>query len=301
MIFESKTFNLNFKNAVGYLTFKGLEKLDFIKHGFSTRLGGVSRDEYFSMNLGFNRGDDRKNVIENYHLFCEAIGVEYESLVASSQDHHTYIRPVTDREKGIGITRPHDMSSVDGLMTNIPGVTLVTYYADCVPLFFIDPDLKVIGLAHAGWRGSVGQIGRKMINEMHEIYGCEAEGIIVGIGPSIGPCCYEVDEPVADEFAKMSDINPEYFITEKSSNGKYHINLWEANRQALLKAGIPSENIQVSDLCTSCASDLLISHRKTDGNRETMAAVLQLIQKFQPKRRQPTTLTISQRDGLPPD
>lgn len=275
MIFKSNIFNLNFENAVGYLTFKHFEKFDFLKHGFSTRLGGISENEFFSMNLGFNRGDKIENVLENYHLICKAIGVPFESLVASSQDHKTYIRVVTEKDKGIGIYRPKDMESVDALLTNISGISLVTYYADCVPLFFLDPKLKVIGLAHAGWRGTVAKIGEKMINKMQGLYACKASDVIVGIGPSIGPCCYEVDLPVAKQFQELSELNTEKFITD-SGNGKYKVNLWETNKQILLNAGVLESNIYVTDMCTNCMHDLLISHRKTGGKRGTMAAIMYL-------------------------
>lgn len=275
MIFKSNIFNLNFENAVGYLTFKHFEKFDFLKHGFSTRLGGISENEFFSMNLGFNRGDKIENVSENYHLICKAIGMPFESLVASSQDHKTYIRVVTEKDKGVGIYRPKDMESVDALLTNIPGISLVTYYADCVPLFFLDPRLKVIGLAHAGWRGTVAKIGEKMINKMQELYACKASDVIVGIGPSIGPCCYEVDLPVAKQFQELSELNTEKFITD-SGNEKYKVNLWETNKQILLNAGVLESNIYVTDMCTNCMHDLLISHRKTGGKRGTMAAIMYL-------------------------
>lgn len=277
MIFKSNVFNLNFKNAVGYLTFKNFENFNFLRHGFSTRLGGVSQNEFSSMNLGFNRGDKHDNVVKNYHLFCKAIGVSYDSLVASSQDHNTYIRIVTDLDKGIGIYRPKDICSVDGLLTNIQEVTLVTYYADCVPLFFVDNKLKVIGLAHAGWRGTASKIAVKMVDKMKKVYGCHEKNIFVGIGPSIGPCCYEVDTPVANEFFNIKELNPYNNCINAKENGKYNINLWEVNKTLLLSSGIPNENIFTTDICTSCMNDLLISHRKTHGKRGTMAAMMQLI------------------------
>lgn len=277
MIFKSNVFNLNFKNAVGYLTFKNFENFNFLRHGFSTRLGGVSQNEFFSMNLGFNRGDNHDNVVKNYHLFCNAIGVSYESLVASSQDHNTYIRIVTELDKGIGIYRPKDISSVDGLLTNVSEVTLVTYYADCVPLFFVDNNLKIIGLAHAGWRGTASKIAVKMIDKMKSVYGCNEKNIFVGIGPSIGPCCYEVDAPVANQFFNIKELNPYNNCIIAKENGKYNINLWEVNKALLLSSGVPSKNIFTTDICTSCMNDLLISHRKAHGKRGTMAAMMQLI------------------------
>lgn len=275
MIFHSDAMRLQVKNAVGFLTFPAFEKIPFVRHAFSTRLGGVSEGEFFSMNLSFHRGDPEENVQENYRRLCAAVGFSYDSLTASAQDHHTVIRDVTEREKGIGIYRPKDMQSVDGLVTDVPGVTLVTYYADCTPLFFIDPKRRVIGLAHAGWRGTVGRIGEKMIDKMAGGYGCKREDILCGIGPAIGPCCYEVDTPVASQFLVLTDLEPEVFLDEKGG-GKYMLNLWECNRRILLRAGVLEENISVSDLCTRCNHDLLWSHRATGGKRGGLAALMEI-------------------------
>ncbi len=276
MIFHSDAMHLNFKNGVGYLTFPALESYSFVRHAFSTRLGGVSKNEFFSMNLSFHRGDSEENVLENYRRICEAVGFPYEGLTASAQDHHTFIRRVGKQERGVGIFRPRDLESVDGLVTDEPGVVLVTYYADCVPLYFLDSEKKVIGLAHAGWRGTVGRIGQKMIEKMKTEYGCHPEGILGAIGPSIGACCYEVDEPVAREFLALSDLETAKFVTSKK-NGKYNLDLWETNRQIMVKAGMRPENITVTDLCTRCNHDWLISHRATGGKRGGMAAMMCLM------------------------
>lgn len=276
MIFHSDAMHLNFKNGVGYLTFPSLERFDFVRHAFSTRLGGVSRDEFFSMNLSFHRGDPQENVLENYRRICDAAGLPYDGLVASAQDHHTVIRRVGEKEKGIGVFRPRDMESVDGLVTDEPGVVLVTYYADCVPLYFLDPVKRVIGLAHGGWRGTVGEIGREMVRKMEREFDCRPEDILGAIGPSIGPCCYEVDKPVAKEFLALSHLEPERFVMSRGE-GKYMLDLWEANRQILVSAGIRPENIAVTDLCTRCNHDLLISHRATGGKRGGMAAMMCLV------------------------
>ena len=168
MVFHSSAMRLNFKEGVGYLTFPALESYPFVRHAFSTRLGGVSKDEFFSMNLSFHRGDPDENVLENYRRICGAAGFPYEGLTASAQDHHTFIRRVGRQDRGVGIFRPRDLESVDGLVTDEPDVVLVTYYADCVPLYFLDPEKRVIGLAHGGWRGTAGRIGRKMVEKMKD-------------------------------------------------------------------------------------------------------------------------------------
>lgn len=271
--FKSKVMNINNIDTVPYLTYKKLENIDFIKHGFSTRLGGVSEGIYSSMNLAFNRGDKVSDVLENYRRICDSIGLNCNTLVASAQDHHTFVRVVNSENYGTGITKPRDMESVDALVTAEKNVTLVTYYADCTPLFFADKKNKVIALAHAGWRGTVGRIGEKVIGKMKDEFGCNPENIVCAVGPAISKCCYEVDKSCADEFYNLKDLDNTKFIFPKENN-KYMIDLLETNKQILIGAGVLSENITVSDVCTKCNSDLLWSHRATNGNRGTMCALM---------------------------
>lgn len=278
MIFNSNVMNINNTDSTPYLTYKKLEDIDFIKHGFSTRLGGVSKGIFSSMNLAFNRGDNRQDVVENYHRLCDSMGVDFDTLIASAQDHHTYVRVVTSKDCGVGITRPRDMQSVDALVTAEKDVTLVTYYADCTPLFFVDTEKRVIALAHAGWRGTVGRIGGKVIDKMRSEFGCNPKDIVCAVGPAISKCCYEVDKACADEFYNLKDLDNTKFIFPIKNN-KYMIDLLETNKQILQSAGVPSENITVSDLCTKCNSELLWSHRATNGNRGTMSAVLTITEK----------------------
>lgn len=276
MIFTSNTMNLNIKDALAYLSFKALDSLPYIKHAFSTRLGGVSRGEFNSMNMSFNRGDDAENVTENYKRLCAAVGIEFESLVASAQDHHTFVRRVTSSEKGIGIYKPRDLESVDALITNEKGVTLVTYFADCTPILLVDTKKLAVGAAHAGWRGTVGRIGEKTVERMTEEFGSNPNDIVAAIGPTINKCCYEVDEPVALKFKELEGLDTEKFVTPKEG-GKYMIDLAETNRQILMSAGVPDKNITLSDVCTRCNSDLVWSHRATGGKRGGMCALIEIV------------------------
>lgn len=273
MIFQSHNTNLNFVNGVGFLTFPPLSGLDFVNHAFSTRLGGRSTGVFTSMNLAFNRGDAAETVRENYRLFCSAAGFDYNTLVSSAQDHKTTVRCVTPKDCGIGIFREKDMESVDALVTNEVGVTLVTHYADCTPIYFADPEKKVIALAHAGWRGTVAKICEDVVDTMIEKYDCDAENMIAVVGPAIGRCCYEVDTPVYEQFAALTDIKPAYF-TERIGAGKFIVDLKEANRRILLSAGLAEENIMVSDVCTKCNSGLLFSHRASRGQRGGLCAFM---------------------------
>lgn len=274
--FNSKTMRLNNSDTVPYLTYNSLSEINFINHAFSTRLGGVSQGEFTSMNLAFNRGDNPDSVTENYKRLCQSAGFDFETLTASAQDHHTVVRAVTKADVGVGIYKPRDMQSVDALVTNEKGVTLVTYYADCTPLFFVDTKNKAIALAHAGWRGTVGRIGEKVVGKMHELYGTTPENITAAIGPAISVCCYEVDYPCAEQFLKLSDLDSSKFVFPKP-DGKYMIDLPETNRQILISAGVKPEKITVSDVCTNCNSELLWSHRATKGRRGTMCAFMCLI------------------------
>ncbi len=276
MEFFSKTMKLNNPDKVPYLTYNSLEEINFIKHGFSTRLGGVSEGIFSTMNLAFNRGDNKDSVVENYKRLCGSIGLDFNTLVASAQDHHTFVRVVTSKDYGVGITKPRDIQSVDALVTNEKNVTLVTYYADCTPLFFVDTAKKAIGLAHAGWRGTVGRIGEKVISKMSECFGSDPGDIKCAVGPAISKCCYEVDKACADEFYKLDDMDCSLFIFPKENN-KYHLDLLECNRQILVKSGVKPENITISDLCTKCNSELLWSHRATNGQRGTMCALMSIV------------------------
>ena len=273
MKFYSDKMNLNIKDAVGYLTFKELEKYSFINHAFSTRLGGVSKGAYKSMNLRFNCDDKRENVLENYKIFCNAAGFDYNSLVLTDQTHTCNIRKVTKQDMGIGLIKPQNKFDIDGLITNEAGVTLVTFHADCVPIFIIDKVKRVIALLHSGRKGTVNGIATNAINIMKSEYGCNAEDIVCGIGPSINKCCYEVSEDVFNQFTDIPNINVEdiYCVGE---NGKYYLDLNNTNKLILKSEGIKEENIFISDLCTRCNHDLLISHRKTGGIRGVMVAMM---------------------------
>lgn len=264
---------LNNIDTTPYLTYNSLSEIKFINHAFSTRLGGVSQGIFSTNNLAFNRGDNPEAVTENYKRICRSAGFDFDSLTASAQDHHTFVRAVTKADRGVGIYKPRDLQSVDALVTNESGVTLVTYYADCTPLFFVDVKTKAIGLAHAGWRGTAGRIGERVVEKMTALYGTKPADIAAAIGPAISVCCYEVDAPCAENFLKMTDLDTSKFVFQKE-NDKFMLDLLECNRQILVKAGVKPENITISDLCTNCNSGLLWSHRATKGERGTMCAFM---------------------------
>lgn len=266
----------NWKDEVCFLTFPALEAYEEIIHGFSTRIGGVSENEFSQMNLSFSRGDVRENVLENYRRIAAAIGFDDTHIVCSDQTHTVNVREVTQEDLGKGYIRPRDYTDVDGLVTNTPGVVLATFYADCVPLYFVDPVHHAVGLSHSGWRGTVGDIAGVTVRLMQEKYGTEPLDIVAAIGPSICQSCYEVSEDVIDQFKEAYDGSLWERLFYAKENGKYQLNLWEACRQNMLRAGIAKEHISVTDICTCCNPDILFSHRASCGKRGNLAAFLGL-------------------------
>lgn len=273
----SGTTELKEKNHVPYIQFKNLSATGIVKHGFSTRKGGVSTGIFSSMNLNFKRGDDPDAVLENYRRMAAALNMRVEDMVLSDQTHTTNVRVITEEDRGKGILKPQDYSDVDGMITNVPGIVLVTSYADCVPLYFVDPVRKAIGLSHSGWKGTVGHIGQKTVEKMYEVYGSEPKDIVAAIGPSICQSCYEVSDDVAEAFRANFTADEAADILLDKGNGKYQLDLWKANWYVLTDAGILPEHLSVTDLCTACHPDLLWSHRKTNGQRGGLSAFLSLI------------------------
>lgn len=271
----SEHMKIHTKNEVTYLEYPAFEHLSGFYHGFSTRLGGVSEGIFSSMNLSFNRGDRRENVLENYRRIAEAVGFTLEETVCSDQTHTTNIRVVTAEDAGKGILKERDYEDIDGLVTNVPGVTLATSYADCVPLFFIDPVQKAIGLSHSGWRGTVGRIGARTIEVMEKTFGSKPQDIYAAIGPSICQDCYEVSEDVAEQFRQeFSQYREDKTLLYEKENKKYQLNLWRANEIVLLEAGICNEHLSFPGICTCCNPEFLFSHRASKGKRGNLSAFL---------------------------
>lgn len=264
------------ENGIVYLTFPGLERTGTVRHLFSTREGGVSRGIYASMNLSYSRGDKKEAVDENFRRIAECMACSVEDMVCSDQTHTDHIRLVTAEDRGKGVVSPKDYRDVDGLITNEKGVVLCTFFADCVPLFFVDPVKKAIGLSHSGWRGTVQKIGKKTVEEMGRAYGTDPKDIYAAVGPSICQDCYEVSGDVAEEFRNAFPQMDERSCYP-TKPGKYQLDLWEANRQVMLEAGIPEEQIEVTDLCTCCNPRLLFSHRASCGKRGNLGAFMRLL------------------------
>ncbi len=270
---QSKTVEINRIGELVFITFPRLTACGTVRHAFSTRLGGVSTGQFSSMNLSFS-ADERQNVEKNYEILCSAVGIDTSHLVLSRQTHTDNVRTVTAADRLIGYSRP-SFQDVDGLVTNEPGVALVTQYADCTPLLFCDPVKRVAATSHAGWRGTAKGIGAKTVEKMVNEFGCKREDIIAAIGPAIGSCCYEVDTPVYKAFKNLNISLDDVFIPVNSEH--FMLDLKLANKKILMASGVREDNIDVADICTCCNADSLHSHRATAGKRGNLAAIIELI------------------------
>lgn len=267
-------------NQVGdivYLTYPVLEKQPWLSHCFSTRLGGVSTGDYTSMSFRQDVGDTEENVRENYRRIASVLGADVNQFVRAKLVHGNQVHLVSEAECGEGVVRPTSLIGYDGLMTNISGVTLVATFADCVPLYFVDPVHRAIALSHSGWRGTVTRIGKKTVEGMEQAFGTKPEDILACIGPCICADCYEVGEDVAGAFCE--EFSGENFdrILKRKENGKYLLDLRKANERIFLEAGILPEHIAIADFCTACNKDYLFSHRATNGKRGNLAAFLGIL------------------------
>ena len=260
---------------VPLLHFPLLEKCSFITHAFTTRMGGVSTGDCTSMNLSFTRGDDEAAVRENYRRIAAALGTDAKQFVCSDQTHTTNVRRVTKADAGKGVVIPKDYTDVDGLITNEPGIVLSTFYADCVPLYFVDPVHRAIGLSHSGWRGTVNKMGQATIEAMKREFGSRAADLYCAIGPSICQDCYEISRDVAEEFMKAFPKHVNDILIQKSEE-KFQLDLWKANEIVMLESGVLPEHLAVTNICTCCNPTELFSHRASKGKRGNLAAFLMI-------------------------
>lgn len=292
-------------NGTVYLSFPALEDIGFIRHAFSTRLGGVSKNNQSSMNLGFSKEPlSRENVMENFSRITSVLGAKPDDLVFTQQTHTVNVKRAMPDDRGKGIIKPLDYSDVDGLITDASGILLTAFFADCIPLYFADPVHRAVGIAHSGWKGTLGKMGEVMTVRMADEFMTEPKDLIVCIGPGICMDCYEISDEVAVKFIdRFKDIrgfkglNQDFagegeYISQKNAGnmkkyisdnadilregrkGHYYLDLWKANKLILMNAGIPPENIYISGVCTKCNSRFLFSHRVMGEDRGNMAAFI---------------------------
>lgn len=253
------------KGRLVYFSYELFDQFADVTNVISSRLGGVSIGTYHSLNIGLHVGDQYTAVIKNRALLCEEVGVELSSLVACEQVHGANVSIVTAAQRGKGAVKWSDsVACTDGLITDVPDIPLFMIVADCAILSFFDSKHRVIALAHGSWRGTVGRIAQKTVSIMREVFGCDPADIVVGIGPSIGPCCYEVHEDVIESF-HQAFLNQAAKFFVQQSRGSTHLDLWMANKWQLLEVGIREEHIELSDVCNACHIDMFYSHRAEKG------------------------------------
>lgn len=262
-------------DSVGVYQIPAFAATGKVKHAFTTRLGGISHGPYASLNLSWNRYDDRNETVKNHAILAEVLGTDVQKLVCPMQIHSSCVAVICEEDAGRGYLSDDPTLEVDAVVTDVAGIPLSTVHADCTPLFFLDEAHHAIGLAHAGWKGTVGKIAQKTIETMTQAYGTRAEDCLCGIGPAIGPCCFEVDVPVMEQFReKFADLD---CIAPGEKDGKWMIDLLKCNMALLLDAGVQPQNITLAGLCTSCHTDRFYSYRKEHGNTGAMASILQWV------------------------
>ena len=256
--------------------FQNLSKQSEIDHFVSTRSGGLSPTPYESLNLGFHVGDTPETVLQNRKRLAANIGIPLSDFTISKQVHSGTVTIITEEMRGYG-TADLDtaVEATDAMITNVPRLCLTVLAADCVLVLFYDPHKKVIAAVHAGWRGTVKLAAQKTAETLKQEFDCNPTDILVGIGPSIGPCHYEVGPDVISQ-VKDTFGSTDGYISAETSDGKGYFNLWEANKRQVIEAGIPAQNIEVAQICTYCNVHLFFSERHQKGRTGRFGAGIML-------------------------
>ncbi len=241
-------------------------------HAFTTRYGGVSGGAFYSLNLGSNRGDDPGDVRENYRRVCALMGAGIDECVVTNQVHGNVVRTVTEDDRHVCMSRvPYE---ADGIVTNVRGLPVMCFVADCVPALLWDGESGVIAAVHCGWRSSVLDILSETVEKMRAL-GARPENIHAAMGAAIGRCCFETDDDVPQAVEKYlgGDVDG---LFDRRPDGKTMVDLRAANARRLIQLGLDGENIDISDECTVCSHDKYWSHRYTKGHRGSQAAAIVL-------------------------
>ncbi len=254
--------------GVKVLKFASIERFSFFKHGFSTRVGGVSPPPFNTLNLSFTSEDNAQNVYENQRRFLYALGMEGVKIEKHiSLVHENLVLNLEEIPKG-------EVPLADGIVTCLPKVPIATTFADCIPIFLADPNKKAVGVIHAGWRGTFKEIAKAAVEKMVEDFGCRREDILACIGPGIGPCCFEVGEEVIDMFySKFSRWEDLINILSNKPN-KALLNLFLLNFRLLEEVGILKDHISIANLCTFDRDDLFFSYRRDGKKSGRMMAII---------------------------
>ncbi len=250
-------------NDIPFLVFNNLSQHPGLFHAITTRAGGISPAPFDSLNLGLNTEDTPENILRNHQMVSGALAFNLQSLVSTKQVHGSRCLNVT------GSPSPADPGSVtythegyDALITDRPGIVLTIRVADCVPILLYDPEAKVVAVVHAGWKGTLVGIAGIAVGQMCRAFGAQEARIRAGIGPSIGPCCFEVGSEVAELFHQAFTGSTNY-MTRRA--GSTYLDLKQANHAQLVGSGLVPQHIETGDFCTACRSDVFFSHRREQG------------------------------------
>lgn len=254
------------KDGIVWFEFKHLADTGLVNHCFSSRIGGVSKHPFNTLNLAYHMGDEKLIVDENFKRIKKAVGFGKKKIVLTKQIHENKVE---------NLDHTCEVSSgTDGLITSNQDLILTSYFADCVPLFILDPVKKVIANSHAGWRGTSLNIANATVKRLIADYDSNPSDLLIGIGPSISQKHFEVGHEVAETFLdKLPQLRS---FMEKKSCGKWHLDLWAMNKQLFIEAGVKESNVQISKLCTFSDPEHFYSHRRDGTARGNMAAMISL-------------------------
>lgn len=243
-----------------------------LRHFVSMRFGGLSQGSYNSLNLGLHTGDEKSIVLKNREQLANYLKIPAKQFVYAGQVHGDAVAIVGEAERGSGVWEADScIQGTDAMITNEADICLMVLVADCVPVLLFDPVKRVIAAIHAGRKGTESQIVLKTVERMKMQFGCSARDILAGIGPSIGPCCYEVDDAVAGQFMQSLE-KYKSLVLMQSEGQKPHLDLWKANQQQLLDCGILPKNIETAGICTQCNEQDYFSYRAGKGITGRFAA-----------------------------
>jgi len=254
-------FRFSKKGPIEYLEATELCSYDFLIHAFCTRQGGISKGKFFSLNFSSREGDGTENVRQNWKILATAFNLEVEQFFVVNQIHGDRILIIDHPVRNFISNQPYQC---DAIITDQPGLAIGIKTADCVPVFFADKKKKIIGVAHAGWKGTSLKISAKVVDAFVQHFSCLTDDIVAVIGPAIGPCCYQVDDVVFDSMRE--DKDRESFFSPCCMRGHWVLDLPLANRLQIIGRGVIPVNVFTTDYCTSCNTGIFFSHRREGGN-----------------------------------
>ena len=273
----NQDFELKGLGQIKYFNCRELDNTNLVVNAFTTRTGGVSRIPFDNLNLSYNVGDKESHVAENRKIILDVLNIDYRTVVTAQQIHKDKITVAKKEDKSRGAFKYSEgIAQSDALITDIPGIPLLMCYADCVPIFILDPVKKAIALIHGGRRGTELELTLKTLFKMKKIFETNSRSCLAAIFPSIGPCCYSIKEEnkIDDYWLNKDKFNGEA-ISQQNRSG-WRLDLRKANYWQLIKAGLSEKNIFVNEICTADHPELFFSYRRDKGNTGRMAAIFML-------------------------